>query len=260
MEPLSERIQETPAIGTWLNTNSSVVAELLSSLGFDFLTVDAEHAAIGITEAQTLYQAIAAGNSDCTPLVRLPETNYETVKSHLDAGAKGIIAPLITTPEQAREVVKAAKYPPEGERGVGFARSNTYGADFDTSVPHDNNEIVVCVQIEHRRAIENIDDILAIDGIDAVLFGPYDLSASLGITGQFGHPKFEEAIETAETACREHDVVLGTHVVQPDVDEATQRIEEGYRLLAYSLDITVLSEVFGNDLDELRSVTAETDL
>ncbi len=260
MIPLSERIEETPVIGTWLNTNSSVVAELLASLGFDFLTVDAEHAAIGITEAQTLYQAIAAGNSDCTPLVRLPETNYETVKRHLDAGAKGVIAPLINTPEQAREVVEAAKYPPEGERGVGFARSNTYGADFDTSVPYDNNEIVVCVQIEHRRAIKNIDEILTVDGIDAVLFGPYDLSASLDITGQFDHPKFREAIETAETACREHNVILGTHVVQPDVDEATQRIKEGYRLLAYSLDITVLSEVFGNDLDEIRSITTETDL
>jgi 2-dehydro-3-deoxyglucarate aldolase len=260
MEPLRERIQEEPVIGTWLNTNSPVVAELLASLGFDFLTVDAEHSAIGITEAQALYQAIAAGDSDCTPLVRLPETNYETVKRHLDAGAKGVIAPLINTPEQAQEVADASKYPPEGQRGVGFARSNTYGANFDASVPYDNDETLVCVQIEHRRAIENIDEILAVDGIDAALFGPYDLSASLNVTGQFDHPKFEEAINTAEAACREHDIILGTHVIQPDVNEATQRIEDGYRLLAYSLDITVLSEVFGNDLDEIRSAISDTNV
>lgn len=260
MEPLPEQIQEEPAIGTWLNTNSSVVAELLASLDFDFLTVDAEHAAISITEAQALYQAIAAGDPETTPLVRLPDTEYETIKRHLDAGAKGVIAPLVNTPEQARDVVEAAKYPPEGQRGVGFARSNAFGVDFDASVPHDNDEVLVCIQIEHRRAIEKIDAILEVNGIDVALFGPYDLSASLDVTGQFDHPKFEEAIDAAETACREHDVVLGTHVVQPDVSEATQRLEEGYRLLAYSLDITVLSEVFGDDLNEIRSAMRDTDI
>ncbi len=253
MEPLPAKIQNEPTIGTWLNTNSPIVAELLSSVGFDFLTVDAEHAAVSISDAQALYQAIAAGNPDCAPLVRLPETNYETIKRHLDAGAKGIIAPLVNTPEQAREIVKAAKYPPEGQRGVGFARSNDYGSNFDAAVPRDNNEILVCVQIEHREAIENIDEILAVDGIDAALFGPYDLSASLDVTGQFNHPKFEQSIKTAEAACRKHDIVLGTHVVEPDVNEATQRIQEGYRLLAYSLDIRVLSEVFGNDLREIQA-------
>lgn len=254
MEPLPDQIQEEPAIGTWINTNSSVVAELLASLGFDFLTIDAEHAAVGINEVQELCQAITAGNPDCSPLVRLPETNYETVKRHLDAGAIGIIAPLINTPEQAREVVEAAKYPPEGSRGVGFARSNMYGAEFESSVPQDNDEILVCIQIEHQQAIDNIDEILAVEGIDAALFGPYDLSASLGVTGQFSHPKFEQATETAEEACREHDVVLGTHIVQPDTDEALDCIENGYRLLAYSLDITVLSELYKKDLDVIREV------
>lgn len=253
MDPFPSRIRDETAIGTWVNTNSPVVAELLAALGFDFITIDAEHAAAGINEVQAMCQAITAGNPDCTPLVRLPEANYETVKRHLDAGAKGIIAPLINTPEEAHEVVEAAKYPPEGRRGVGFARSNAYGTDFDASVPHDNEEILVCVQIEHAEAVNNIDAILAVDGIDAAFFGPYDLSASLDVTGQFDHPKFEEAIETAEAACRENDIVLGTHVVQPDVNEAIQRVEEGYRLLAYSLDITVLSEVYGTDLEAIRT-------
>lgn len=256
MEPLPSRIQNETVIGTWINTNSSVVAELLASIGFDFLTIDAEHAAVGISDVQAMCQAITAGNPDCTPLVRLPETNYETVKRHLDAGAGGVIAPLINTPEEAREVVEAAKYPPEGRRGVGFARSNAYGTDFDDSVPNDNDDILVCIQIEHQQAIEHIDEILSVDGVDAALFGPYDLSASLDVTGQFDHPKFESAIKTAETACRENNVVLGTHVVQPNVDEAIQCVEDGYRLLAYSLDITVLSEVFDRDLSDIRSAAS----
>lgn len=256
--PLLTRTRDEPVLGTWLNTNSPVVAELLASLGFDFLTIDAEHSPVSIDGIQRLCQAITAGNPDCTPLVRLPATDYETTKRHLDAGVEGVIAPLINTADQAREVLKAAKYPPTGQRGVGFARSNDYGTAFDESVPHDNDDVLVCIQIEHQRAVENIDAILSVDGIDAAFFGPYDLSASLGITGQFDHPTFEDAIETAETACREHGVVLGTHIVQPNVQEAINRIEDEYRLIAYSLDITVLSKVFGDDLAELRAAIPDS--
>lgn len=254
MKPLPARIREEPVIGTWLNSNSPVIAELLASLGFDFITVDAEHSAIGITEAQALYQAIAAGDPDSTPLIRLPKTDSETVKRHLDAGAKGVIAPLINTPKQAQDIVKASNYPPKGNRGVGFARSNTYGTNFDASVPYDNDETFVCVQIEHRRAIKNINEILAVDGIDAALIGPYDLSASLNITGQFDHPKFKEAIKLVESACREQNTVLGTHVVKPEIDELLNYIERGYGFLGYSLDITILSEVLIKDLNRIRSV------
>ena len=119
--------QQEIIIGSWVNTASPIVAELMASCGFDFLTVDLEHSAVDLPLTQQLFQAIKSGNKDCSPLVRLANHNYFEIKRYMDAGAAGVIAPLINTPEQAKEVVSAVKYPPHGARGVGFCRANKYG-------------------------------------------------------------------------------------------------------------------------------------
>jgi 2-dehydro-3-deoxyglucarate aldolase len=230
-----------PVIGSWLNTASPIAAELMAACGFDFLTVDAEHSAVEVPQAQALFQAIRAGNPECAPLVRLPGTDYSVTKRYMDAGAAGVIAPLVNSPEEAREVVRAVKYPPEGERGVGFCRDNLYGLTLDETVAAANDKTFVCVQIEHIRAVENIDAILAVDGVDAAFIGPYDLTASMGITAEFDHPDYIAARKKVLEACRACDVAAGIHVVQPDPEEVTLRIKEGYSLIAYSLDITMLA-------------------
>jgi 2-dehydro-3-deoxyglucarate aldolase len=241
-------------IGSWVNSASPIVAELMSSAGFDFLTVDAEHSAVDLARTQVLFQAIKSGNPGCVPIVRLAGNIYSETKRYMDAGAVGVIAPFINTAEQARELVRAVKYPPEGMRGVGFCRANGYGARLDEDVAASNSESFICVQIEHVRAVENINEILAVPGIDAVFIGPYDLSASMGITGQFDHPDYEAATQTVLKACQSHAVTPGIHVVQPDVSDVEKRYREGYRFIAYSLDITMLLTSCRKGLEEIQKL------
>ena len=251
--------KHSAVVGSWINTASPIVAELMSGCGFDFLTIDVEHSAVDLMHTQSLFQAIQSGNPNCAPFVRLQGNDYAENKRYLDAGAKGVIAPLINTPEQAMELVRSVKYPPEGERGVGFCRANAYGAHLQEVVESANQEIFICVQIEHALAVENIDAILAVSGIDGVMIGPYDLSASMGITGQFDHSDMVSARETVLSACEQHGVTAGIHVVQPDVDEVIKRIDEGYRFIAYSLDITMLLSHFADDMKRIKETMGENE-
>lgn len=240
------------AIGSWINSASPIVAELMASTGFDFLAVDIEHSAVDLVQTQALFQAIKSGNPNCAALVRLAGNSYADTKRYLDAGAAGVIAPLINTADQARELVRSVKYPPEGMRGVGFCRANGYGMRLKESVASANDETFVCVQIEHIEAVRNIDDILQVTGIDAVIIGPYDLSASLGLTAQFDHPEMVAAVNAIGNACKRHSVIAGIHIVQPDVADAVRRYQEGYRFIAYSLDITMLMNACISGLTEIR--------
>lgn len=241
-----------PAIGSWINSASPIIAELMSAAGFDFLTVDVEHSAVDLVQTQALFQAIRSGNPQCAALVRLAGNSYADTKRYLDAGAAGVIAPFINTADQARELIRSVKYPPLGMRGVGFCRANLYGMTLKESVAAANEETFVCVQIEHIEAVHNIDEILKVAGIDAVIIGPYDLSASMGITAQLNHPEMVSAINTIGAACKRHGVIAGIHVVQPDVAEVISRCQEGYRFIAYSLDITMLMNACTTGLSEIR--------
>jgi len=239
-------------VGSWVNTCSAVAAELMAAAGFDFLAVDAEHSAIDVPQAQALFQAIASGNPDCAAMVRLPGSDYQDIKRFLDAGAAGVIAPLINTAEQARGLVAAVRYPPAGTRGVGFCRANMYGMNFDAAVASANDVNVAAVQIEHIDGVRNIDSILSVPGIDVVFVGPYDLSASMSIVRRFDHPDFTAAMQRILDACKAHRIAPGIHVVCPDPAQVAKRIEEGYRFIAYSLDVTMLAGACQTGLAEIR--------
>lgn len=241
-------------MGSWINTASPITAELMSSIGFDFLTIDLEHSAIDLPTVQLLFQAIKAGDPYCAPLVRLMGHDYAEIKRYMDAGAKGVIAPLINKPEEAEEVLQAVKYPPRGSRGVGFCRANGYGAQLKESVETSNGESWVCIQIEHVDALPRLDKILSVPEIDAVMIGPYDLSASMGITEQFDHPDMLKATSMILESCHRHGIVPGIHVIQPDINEAYRRYKEGYRFIAYSLDITMLLHHFSKDVQIFRDL------
>jgi len=227
-------------VGTWLNSGSPIMAELLATAGFDYVCVDLEHSAVDLPQAQQLFQAITSGNPDCAPLARLHGVDYALVKRYLDAGARGVIGPLVNTAEQAQLLVDAVKYPPEGKRGVGFCRANQYGLRLEDEVARANDELLVALQIEHIDAVRNIDAILSVPGVDAVFVGPYDLTASMGITAQFQHPDYLKARDSVLKACQRHKTAAGIHVVEPNPMELSRRVAEGYRFLAYSLDITIL--------------------
>lgn len=238
------KITDKPfVIGSWICSSSPAIAELMSMCGFDFLSIDAEHAPIGISKTFSLLQAIKSGNPDCKALVRMPGNDYDQTKRFMDAGADGVICPMINSKEEAERLVNAVKYPPSGKRGVGFSRSNAYGLNLEEAVKQDNDKSLVIIQIEHKDAINNLDDILSVEGIDAAIIGPYDLSASMGLTGKFDHPDMVEAIQRNLDICTKHNVMPGIHIVQPNPDEVESRIKQGYRFIAYSVDITMISSI-----------------
>jgi 2-dehydro-3-deoxyglucarate aldolase len=239
-------------IGSWLNSGSPVIAELMASCGFDFLCVDAEHSAVDLPETQRLFQAIRSGCPTCASLVRLHGVDYAFVKRYLDAGADGVIAPLVRSAAEARLLVQACKYPPDGMRGIGFCRANGYGARVEDEIRRANDEVLVAVQIEHADAIGAIDEILAVPGIDAAFIGPYDLTASLGIPAQFTHPDYLAAKAKVLSACARHKIVPGIHAVPTDPDAALSAIAEGYKFLAYSLDITMVATASRRALERMR--------
>lgn len=242
----------TYVIGSWINTGSAVVAEIMAASGFDFLVVDAEHSAVDVPQAQAMFQAIKAGNPKCVPMVRLPGNSYAVTKRYLDAGAMGVIAPLINSADDARELVRSVKYPPMGERGVGYGRSHGYGFSFDEYMAKANKETFVGIQVEHITAVENIDEILSVEGVDAAFIGPYDLTASMGITGEFQHPDYLKVRKSILDGCLRHNVKAGIHVIQPEPEEAVKRIEEGFSIIAYSLDITMIGSGCRQGVEKIR--------
>jgi 2-dehydro-3-deoxyglucarate aldolase len=180
--------------GSWLQIPSPVSAGLMARQGFRFLTLDAEHALFVLGNLQTCIAAIHAGSSQA--FVRVPALEEPWIRRSLDAGAVGIICPMIRNAAQAAELVRFARYAPRGGRGFGFCQANAYGLDFTEYVAAADAATTVIAQIEHIDAVHDIDKILQVPGIDAVLIGPYDLAGSLGLPGQTGHEKVLAAIDT----------------------------------------------------------------
>ncbi len=227
-----------PSFGSWITLGHPSVAEVMAQAGFEWLTVDLEHSAVGVGEAQGLIMAIEAQGA--VPLVRVTNNDPNLIKRVMDAGAAGVIVPMVNTPEEAQRAVSAVRYPPQGSRGVGLARAQNYGFSFPEYAAQVNRNTVVVVQIEHIRAVENIEGILKTAGVDAFMVGPYDLSGSLGVPGHFEHPAVRRALARVHAAARQAGAVLGFHVIPPDPAETRRRLAEGFRFLALSLDTLFL--------------------
>jgi len=185
---------DTAQIGLWLGLANSYTAELLAGAGFDWLLVDAEHAPNDLQTILGQLQAIAPYPSH--PIVRPPWPDAVRIKQILDLGAQTILAPMVETGEQAADVVAATRYPPQGIRGVGSALARASGFNrMPEYLQTANDEICVLIQIETPKGVENLDDILAVEGVDGVFIGPSDLSASMGYIGNPGHPDVQQVIE-----------------------------------------------------------------
>lgn len=225
-------------LGSWITLYHTAIAEIMAKAGFEWLTVDMEHSSITLDQAQHLIQVI--GLSETTPLVRVGENNPVVIKRVMDAGAHGIIVPMVNSADDARNAVNSVKYPPIGKRGVGLARAQGYGFEFETYKKWVNKDSVVIVQIEHIEAVDNLDHILNVDGVDAFIVGPYDLSASMGLPGKFKHPKVLNALKKIMEISRHHAVAPGFHVIPPDSREVLRKIKAGYRFIGVSLDTLFL--------------------
>ncbi len=248
---LKERLKKRElTIGSWLQIGSPIVAEIMAQAGFDWLVVDMEHSAISVDNAQSLIQVIDLAG--CVPLVRLSSNDPTLIKRVMDAGSHGIIVPNVNSANDAVAAVEAVRYSPDGTRGVGLWRAQGYGFDFDKYKQWQASETLVIVHIEHIEAVNNFEAILNIDGVNGFIIGPYDLSASLGIPGEFEHPDFRAVLDKIYHISREMDAIMGTHVVMPDVFAAKERIEEGYRLIAFGTDTLFLGQSCRSSLRALR--------
>ena len=237
-------------IGSWITLGNTCVAEIMAQSGFEWLTIDMEHSVITLDTAQQLIQVIEGYG--VVPLVRVGENNPNIIKRVMDAGAYGVIVPMVNTKEDAEAAVKAVKYPPIGTRGVGLARAQRYGFNFDEYAATINEESVVIAQIEDIKAVDNLEAILSIEGIDGCIIGPYDLSGSLGVPGNFDHPEMLAALKKVEETCKEKKVALGIHVIQPDYKVVLEHASKGYTFLAFSLDILFLGTICREQMRGLK--------
>jgi 2-dehydro-3-deoxyglucarate aldolase len=224
-------------LGSWMQIPHASVAEIMGQAGYDWVALDLEHGAIGLHQLPDLCRALELGAT--LPLARLAEGHAKDCKQALDAGVGGVIVPMVESAEQLRWLIDACRWPPAGSRGVGFSRANLFGKQFEAYREEAQAPLLVAM-IEHIRAVENLDAILQVTGLDAVLIGPYDLSASMGMTAQFGERTFGEALNRIRALSQQHGVPCGIHVVQPDPVELEKRLEEGYRFIAYSIDAVFL--------------------
>lgn len=232
-------------LGTLVTLPGPEIAEVMCLAGFDWLFVDLEHGAMSVREAQTVLAA--AGDTPC--VVRVPANDAVWIKKCLDTGAAGIMVPQIRTAGDARDAVKWCKYPPAGERSVGVARAQGYGMLFAERVARANDEIAVILQIEHIDAVENLDAILAVPGIDALFVGPYDLSASMGKTGLISDPQVQSAIERVTRDAKRTGIALG--IFGATAAAIRPHIDTGYTLVAVGIDTMVLGQAAQQIVDAL---------
>ncbi|MCC6403223.1 MAG: 2,4-dihydroxyhept-2-ene-1,7-dioic acid aldolase [Fimbriimonadaceae bacterium] len=248
--PSKREILESFSLGSWITIPHPSVAEVLGRTGFDWLTVDLEHSPITLETAAEMIRVTDL--MGLRAFVRVGSHDANVIKRVMDAGAHGIIASTVNTPQQAAAIVSSVKYPPKGTRGVGLSRAQGYAEEFDIHYRWLNEESLVIVQIEHIDAVRNLEPILAVPGVDGFFIGPYDLSASLGVPGQFQHPKMLEAIAEVDRVRKKVQTLAGIHVVQTHPDEVRKRLDEGYRFIAYGLDFLFLANKAREGLKIIR--------
>ncbi|MCI0654130.1 MAG: aldolase/citrate lyase family protein [Methylococcaceae bacterium] len=234
-------------IGTMITLPSSEMVEIMVDAGFDWLFIDCEHASFDSQVAQSLLQA--AGER-CPCVIRVPCGQDVWIKKMLDIGASGIIVPQVNSAEQARLAIQSCKYPPQGTRGVGLGRAHRYGARFSEYLNNANSDVAVILQAEHIDAVRCIDEITSLPGLDAILIGPYDLSASLGKIGNVADPEVLEAIDKVRDSCLKKELRLGYFGVSPAA--VKPYMDQGYTLITVGVDVLFAQSAAADALAALR--------
>lgn len=241
------------SVGTWLVTASPLMAEAMAHQGFDWLVVDMEHAAVDFETMQCIAQAMSA--TDCVPMVRVSWNHPAFIKRALDFGAYGLVIPLVMNAEEARTAVRWTRYPPQGYRGVGGVRRIFYGGE--DYFAHANEEILLLIQIEHVEAVERLDEILSVPGIDGVYVGPNDLSASMGLPPRMDNPdpRYESVLRRIVEAGQRHGVITGIHC--GSVEAIQKYASWGMQFFALASDLGLAMKAAREGLAALQAGQAE---
>jgi 2-keto-3-deoxy-L-rhamnonate aldolase RhmA len=244
------------SIGTMnIEFASTGIGRIMAEAGAEFCVFDMEHSGWSM---ETIKQVIATSRSaDLVPFVRPPTTQYHLISRALDVGAMGLVIPLVNTPEQARFAVECAMYPPRGKRGCAFALAHDdyAGGDLANKMKHTNENVFIIAQIETEEGLKNVDAIIGTPGIDALWIGQFDLTASLGIPGQFDHMKFKDATKRIVEACHKHNKVATLAVMNPD--ELAAGPDNGFRMLVYLADVWIYQLALKRGLQTVRQKQSE---
>lgn len=235
-------------IGAWLGVPEPLVAEAMASCGFDWMVVDMEHGAIDVADLPALF--IASERRGAAPLVRLPGMDPILARRALDAGAHGLLVPVVEDAALFADFARHCHYPPKGRRGVGLSRANLWGDDFSQYLA--DFQPILVPQIETRKGAKAAEALAALAETDALFIGPYDLSADLGRAGDFTQPAFIESLGAIKAACAKHKKAFGGHQVAPDMGELRAKIAEGFRFLAFGTDVLALRHAFSGLKDLSR--------
>ncbi len=236
-------------LGTWMSSPSSAAAETAARLGFDYVCVDNQHGAIDYQATVGMVQGILLGGS--SPIARVPWNEAGILGKMLDAGVEGIVVPMVNSVAEAEAVVRGTRYPPLGERSYGPVMAGMRTDDYHATA---NDRIAVIPMIETVQALRNIDDILAVPGIDAIYVGPADLSLSLGLPpgNNDDRAEFTEALLAIVAACRKAGVVPGIHSTG---DLTPRRLEQGFRMVTVTSDLLAMRVRMSQELAQARSGT-----
>jgi 4-hydroxy-2-oxoheptanedioate aldolase len=244
--------QDKPALGGWLTVPSSASAEVFAHAGFDWVCVDTQH---GLIDYQTSVEMLRAiSTTDTVPIVRVPWNEPGIIMKSLDAGAYGVVVPMVNTRAEAEAAVSYCRYAPVGVRSYGPVRAALYaGRDY---FQHANDTVLCIVMIETAQAIENLDDILSVPGVDVAYIGPADLSVSLGFPPASYHddPRYAGAVQRVLDACRRHGVIPGFHGGNPA--NARARIAQGFRFVEVCEDMGAMARAAAADLAAMRGQDA----
>lgn len=245
-----------PAIGTWLSLGSITAARFMARAGFNWLTTDMEHSLVDWETATHMFASIA--DAGCTALARVPANRHDHIKRVLDNGAMGVVVPMVNSRQEAEDAVAAMKYPPFGNRSVGgSAHALNFGGTANEYYEYANDELLVVLQCEHIKSVENADAIFSVPGIDAIFVGPNDLAASM--RSKDNKPPSakatKEAMDHILATCKKHGVAPGLHT--GGADEALARIEEGWQFIAITSELKMMLNGAASEVHKLPSLASK---
>ena len=240
---------KTKLLGSWVQACNTESVKMMIHSGFDFLVIDMEHGSIFEKDLPRLFQVFDKTN--CLPIVRVAQNSPILIRRALDLGARGIVVPCVNSIEEVKKAKDAMFYPPKGGRGIGYSKANDYGLNFKKNFSKVNDELIFIIQIEHEIAVNNINEIFSISEIDYYIIGPYDLTGSLGIVGDFENKLFQDSIKVVKDAAHKHKIKSGMHVVDPNIYRLKKIINEGYDFIAYGTDALLLYHKCIEDLKKI---------
>jgi 2-keto-3-deoxy-L-rhamnonate aldolase RhmA len=237
-----------PLSGTLLSISAPQVAEIISDSGFDWVLIDMEHSALSLESVQNALQVMG---DKILKIVRVPGNDEIWIKRVLDTGCDGILVPMVNSADEALKVIRSSKYPLEGRRSVGLSRAHSFGPGFSSYVENANRDLLIMIQIEHKNGVRNIDEILNVKGIDSIFIGPYDLSASMGLTGQLDHPEVKAAIQLVKDKCRQAGLPYG--IFGMTAESLVSEVKDGCIFLLCGVDAALLVNSYKEQLKIMKS-------